>query len=185
MSNPIIDFRQPARIATRALFSAGVLLLVAFPVSIAVTRYRTRAVDSGATPALAAEFRGHYGVLVIFQARDCAGYRTFFDALSGLARQRKGQVLGVAVNSAGDGRELRRAIADFSPAFPVADRFEAQAARILASMGYRNTPLAVVIDPSGRPSLILPPQLNPYRQAQMIQIANSYLDVAQNGGTSE
>jgi hypothetical protein len=158
-------------------FAAGILLLVLMPVSIAVARYRSSTLHAAAVPEIARAFHGTPGVVVVFQPRDCAGFDSFIDAFSSLSRQRAGQVLGIPVNSPPDTMALRRSLAEFSPAFPLAPRLDADAERLLSAIGFARTPLAIVVDRAGRPVMVVPPQPNPYRQAEMTRLVASYLDL--------
>jgi len=163
-------------ILTRALFIAGLVLLVLMPLTIAVARFHGRRPTPVRILAshLAPSLRGRYAVLVVFQPRDCASYQGFIDSMGDLARPGTRPVLGIPVNAPRDREQLRRALADFAPTFPLAPELADDAVRVLGFLGYR-TPIALVVDPQGRASFVIPPQPSPYRQAEVNRLAESFL----------
>lgn len=161
---------------TRAFFFAGMVLLILVPLGLAAGRYRGRSVEPARIPVshLAPQLSGRYVVLVVFQPRDCAGYQGFIDSMGSLAASRPGLVLGVPVNAPREREALRTALADFAPSFPLVPVLADDATRLLGATGYR-TPVAVVVDPQGRPALIASPQPDTYGQAEMTRLLASYL----------
>jgi hypothetical protein len=163
--------RAHERFFTRALFCSAVALLVALPISATVKRHRSRA---GPAPDLAAHLpagaRGRPALLVVLQPRDCESYRGFVEAMTSLRGTVEGDVMAVPVNSPSGPDALREAFARLAPRLPVVPEASRDAMLMLAALGYRDTPVALLVDAAGRPAMVIQPQPDPFRQARMTDL---------------
>lgn len=131
---------------------------------------------------LPASHSGQYAAIVLFQSEDCASYENFLDALGFLHRSGRVPVLGVPINASRGQVEVRQAKTGFDPDFPLNRELADQAVALISQMGYRRTPLAVLLDPRGRPLLVIPPHPVPYRQAEITRIVTEYVENLNSGG---
>lgn len=139
--------------------------------------YRSLSPVLSATRAI----RAKYGVLVLFQPRDCEGYRDFMDAVAVLGRTADMPVVGVPLNMPESRSAFQAAVQRLDPPFPLAPAAGDATSEALWLMGYRHTPVALVVDPAGRPVAVLPPEPVPYHQAREMEALRSYLDTRRNG----
>jgi hypothetical protein len=176
--------RAPAR---RGLRSYALAVVVAAVLAAALTRSAAgsgRVPASSAIPAdvLPAALRGRYGVLVLFQPGDCGGYRDFIEAVAVMAHAAGVPVVGTPIRAPSDPGKLRTAMRRLDPPFSLAPRAANATSRSLWTMGYKHTPVALVVDPQGRPVMVLPPEAVPYHQAREMEAAGSYLVARRSGG---
>lgn len=94
-------------------------------------------------------------LLVVFHRADCPRFGGFISAWNALAHTREVRVLGVPLHRSQEeplraGPVLRQADFPFRPGLAPAVEM------LLLRMGYRRTPVAVLLDTAGRPRLVVP-----------------------------
>lgn len=106
---------------------------------------------SGLAPA-----DGRPTLLVLFQSSDCSSYSAYLQQWNTLAREGEVRVVGVPLNT-GRGAVAKPVVDYFTPAFPLRHDLAPDAATLLRQMGQSHSPVAVLLDPAGRPRMIVPP----------------------------
>lgn len=140
------------RILVAALSLAAVALL-----GVAGTRW-VRSAGLGpvaAAPALSSDSAAT--VLVVLRPSDCDSYRPLLDAWSGLQGRAGVRVVGSVVDPPGPGPgrdSLRRRL---GPDLPLRFDTGPAAEALVLRLGYRRTPVAVLLDRDGRPRAAVPP----------------------------
>lgn len=100
-------------------------------------------------------------LLHIFQAEDCPRFRELVRQWNELHRRHRLPVLGVGLDLPTDSAARATVVRASGASFPVRDDPNGEAERLLLRLGYRHTPLAVLLDGRGRPRLVLPPLPGP------------------------
>ena len=132
--------------------------------------------QDAAVPVLPAALRGRIGLIVIFRTDECAGYRNFLASVEELEKQSL-PVVGVPLDGPADKSKLRTMLVGLDPAFPLAPEAASSARVLLAMVGVRTTPIAILLDASGRPAMLIPPHESPYGQAELVRIAANYSQI--------
>ena len=142
-----------ARMASRFLLAAAVVML-----GVAGWRVWTRPAlwwslrPAAAVPAAAGPSGG---LLVVYQARDCASYAAFIQRWQGVHAPGDFEVTGVPLDAGSKQAWARRTLEDLAPGYPVRPDLASRAADLLGGLGNLPTPVAIVIDRQGRPRMVL------------------------------
>jgi hypothetical protein len=160
------------RTFARLLLTAGLLMLLA----VGAGRFHHASQSGLPAERLSPLLHGRHGIVLVFQPHDCSGHRSFVDALNALHRSGRVPVAGIPLNAPRNREELKAALLGFDPAFPLAPELADHAGKLLLEMGFRRTPVALVVDPGGRPLMVVPPHPVPYREAELIRLATEYLE---------
>lgn len=128
---------------------------------------------------LPAGARGKPALIVVFQPGDCESYRGFIEAMGSLTGRGHGAVLGAPVNAPSGERALRESFAGLAPDLVMVPGIAPDVVRMLGELGYHDTPVAVLVDPAGRPAMVVQPQPDPFRQARMADLVGAEMAMLQ------
>lgn len=153
--------RLAARHAPAALVAAGVLVLLLAAWRIVPTEGLTAEIS---TLRQAAAPEGRPTLLVLYQPEDCAGYGEYLRGWNALAREGEVRVVAVPLNAPAGSADGTPVVDFFTPAFPVREDLARPAARLMRQMGQSHTPVAVLLDGTGSPRMVVPPGRYPRQQ---------------------
>ena len=142
-----------AALLSRAMLAAGMCLLLASAWRGAQSPYlwsRLRPVPAAPSAAGTAG-----GLLVVYQARDCASYASFIQRWAAVRARGEFEVTGVPLDGDNPAGWARRALEDLAPGYPVRPELARPALRMLAAHEHLRTPAAVVLDAHGKPRVVL------------------------------
>lgn len=94
-------------------------------------------------------------LLVIFQPADCHSYRYFISDWRHVIDEHEVRVLAVPLNVGSDHDALTLAH-DLAVPYPIRPDLARESRSLLRRLRHRQTPVAVFLDPSGKPRLVLP-----------------------------
>jgi hypothetical protein len=151
-----------AVVGALALTAAGYAVRQGPSVSGASTIPAVRSAEDHPRPVL----------LVVFRPDDCTSYQEFLAQWNEAHRSGEIRVLGVPVHGSGD---VRARIAElFQPAFPLRADLEGEVVTSLLRMGYTRTPVALLLDPEGRPRMVVQPSPHLRLQAGTAALVHEY-----------
>lgn len=160
-----------------ALATAAVVLLVT--AGLRWARYAARS-PLAAVPGLVADSAAT--LLVVLRASDCDSYRPLMAAWGRLHREEVVRVVGVVVDGPGSvaARDslARRLGGPFPLRFDAGDVAETLALRL----GYRATPLSVLLDRTGRPRAVVPPLEGAGPAEAASRLAAAHLELLRDDG---
>jgi hypothetical protein len=146
------------------------LLLAAFRAVPAAGEARARS----HARALGAAAAGRPTLLVLFQDRDCSGASRFVTDWRRLTADGSVRVIGVPVNVRSDAA-LAEVIAQFPPGFDLRPELEGAAVSLLRRFRAPYTPVAVLLDPGGRPRMLIPQLEASLNQLEVQAAVTTYL----------
>jgi len=141
----------PPGLPWRGVAAAAGVLLAACAVARALPALAERPVR---LPVAARGPDGRPTLLYLFQRADCIRHAALQRRWSGLRRAGRAVVLGVPLDELPGGERGPRTP---NPGFPVRPDLRKEAERLMLELGYRTTPVTVLLDRHGRPRLLLPP----------------------------
>jgi len=109
-------------------------------------------------------------MLVMFRPGDCSSHEGLIAALNQVHASGEIRVRGVMVDVP-DEAAREDALVDFAPEFPLMAGAEKRTRGTLRRLGYRATPTVAVIDEDGRPVMVIPPHLLPWKQVDAVGVA--------------
>jgi hypothetical protein len=145
-----LQLNGPWPAGARLLFSAAALLAVLSAVRLGEYRALSApdvAIDAVERPTL----------VWLFQPEDCRRYQGLVRRWNDLAARGNVDVLGIGIGFPSTTSARDSLFGEVRPTFPVRYDLGRAADRLLARAGRRRTPTSVLLDPEGKPLLILPP----------------------------
>ncbi len=157
---------------TRTAFVAAIVLIASSGVRL--TKYLVLAPGRAtlAEQGLTADPRPT--LLVVFQPADCPQFGRFIMGWNALARTGEVQVLGVPLHRSGDAQLKARPVLR-GVDFPLRPELAAAVETLLLRMGYTRTPLAILLDPRGRPRLVVPAQVGEHAFLGAIDVVRTHV----------
>jgi hypothetical protein len=146
------------------------LLLAAFRAVPAAGEAR----ELGHARTLSAAAAGRPTLLVLFQDRDCSSAGRFVTDWRRLTAEGSVRVIAVPVNVRSDAG-LAEVIAQFPPDFDVRPELGGAAVSLLRRFRAPYTPVAVLLDPGGRPRMLIPQLDASLNQLEVQAAVTTYL----------
>jgi len=119
-------------------------------------------------------------LLVIYQAKDCASHAAFIERWNRLHRPGAFEVVGVPLDADNPAPWAQRALEDLAPTFPIRAELGEAARSIIAGMQAGPTPLAVLVDASGRPKMVVRSVKDPRDLANAHDLVLAYIALQEN-----
>ncbi len=114
-------------------------------------------------------------LLFVFQPEDCQRYAGLVRRWNSLAGTNALRVLGLGIGFPASSGGRTAILGDAIPMFPVRYDLGGEARRLLRRIGHGHTPTSVLLDPEGRPVMILPPVSDSAVQTEALHLIESYL----------
>lgn len=126
------------------------------------------ALDIGEQPS------GSGTLAVVFQPEDCESSSQFIKVWTQLRDASALEVIGIPINAPPDTQELAMALGNLKPDYPLRPDLGEDIATLLVRHGHTKTPIAVLLDPQGRPRMFIPGDVAPRHQTKILNLIQNY-----------
>lgn len=158
--------------ATRILVVAAAVFLVV--AALRWGRYAARSAVATA-PGLAGDSLPT--LLVAMRASDCERYAPLLARLGAASRTGRLRTVGALIGGPGSVPEGDSVARRYGVPFPVRPEAAGAAEALMLRLGYRETPLAVLLDGRGRPRMVLPPPADGEHAARGLGVAEDHIEL--------